>query len=123
MNWKNRSALDSLQELSVTTDEKTATFECITPFSNLRSAKIVSNSVEKSSTARTVFGSFWTCNKGLRDGADNLDEQETQQCRSLVGTALYVGQDRPETQYATKEAARFISGPTRAAKCMLTRFV
>ena len=42
--------------------------------------------------------------------------------RSLVGTALYVGQDRPETQYATKEAARFMSGPTRAAKCMLKRW-
>ena len=32
-----------------------------------------------------------TVGKGLRDGADNLDEQETQQYRSLVGTALYVG--------------------------------
>ena len=41
---------------------------------------------------------------------------------SLVGTALYVGQDRPETQHATKEAARFMSGPTRAAKCMLKRW-
>ena len=59
--------------------------------------------------------------KGLRGGADGLDEQETQRYRSLVGTALYVGQDRPETQYATKEAARFMSGPTRAAKCMLKR--
>ena len=28
---------------------------------------------------------------------------------------------RPETQYATKEAARFMSVPTRAAKCMLKR--
>ena len=37
------------------------------------------------------------------------------------GTALYFGQDRPETQYATKEAARFMSGPTFAAKCMLKR--
>ena len=37
-----------------------------------------------------------TVGKGLRDGADGLDEQETQQYRSLVGTALYVGQDRPE---------------------------
>ena len=62
-----------------------------------------------------------TVGQGLRDGADNLDEQETQQDRSLVGTALYVGQDRPETQYATKEAARFMSGPTRAANCMLKR--
>ena len=35
--------------------------------------------------------------------------------------ALYVGQDRPETQYATKEAARFVSRPTRAEKCMLKR--
>ena len=62
-----------------------------------------------------------TVGKGLRDGADNRDEQETQKYRSLVGTALYVGQDRPETQDATKEAARFMSGPTRAAKSMLKR--
>ena len=62
-----------------------------------------------------------TVGKGLRDGCDGLDEQETQQYRSLVGTALYVGQDRPETQYATNEAARFMSGATRAAKCMLKR--
>ena len=38
-----------------------------------------------------------------------------------LAQALYVGQDRPETQYATKEAVRFMSGPTRAAKCMLKR--
>ena len=62
-----------------------------------------------------------TVGKGLRDGADSLDVQETQQYRSLVGTALYVGQDRPETQHATKEAARFMSDTTRAAKCMLKR--
>ena len=62
-----------------------------------------------------------TVGKGLCDGADNLDEPETQQYRSRVGTALYVGQDRPETQYATKEAARFMSSPTRASKCMLKR--
>ena len=48
-----------------------------------------------------------TVGKGFRDGADGLDEQETQQYRSLVGTALYFGQDRPETQNATKEEARF----------------
>ena len=59
--------------------------------------------------------------KGLRDGADSLDEQETQQYRSLVGTALYVGQGRPETQHASGEAARCMSGSTRAAKCMLKR--
>ena len=59
--------------------------------------------------------------KGLRDGAVSLDVQETQQYRSLVGTALYVGQDRPETQHATKEAARFMSDATRAAKCVLKR--
>ena len=53
--------------------------------------------------------------------ADGLDENETQQYRSLVGTALYVGQDRPETQYATKEAARFMSAPARASKCALKR--
>ena len=60
-------------------------------------------------------------NKGFNDGADVLDELETQQCRSLIGTALNVGKDRPETQYATEESARFMSGPTRAAKCMLKR--
>ena len=62
-----------------------------------------------------------TVGKGLRDGADGLDEQETQQYRSLVGTELNDGRDRPEIQYATKEAARFVSDPTRAAKCMLKR--
>ena len=59
-----------------------------------------------------------TVSEGLRDGADTLYDQETQQYRSMVGTALYVGQDRPEKQYAT---ARFMSGPTRAARCMLKR--
>ena len=63
-----------------------------------------------------------TVGKGLCDGADGLDEQETQQYRSLLGTAPYFGQDRPETQYATKEAARLMSGPTRAAKRMLKRW-
>ena len=60
-------------------------------------------------------------NKGLHDGADVLDEGETQQCRSLFGTALNVGQDRPETQYTTEESAIFTSDPTRAVKCMLKR--
>ena len=69
----------------------------------------------------TVAPGSKTVGKGLRDGADGLDEQETQQYRSPVGTALNVGQDRPETQYATKEAARFMSDPTRAAMCMLKR--
>ena len=53
----------------------------------------------------TVAPGSKTVGKGLRDGADSLDVQETQQYRSLVGTALYVGQDRPETQHATKEHA------------------
>ena len=52
-----------------------------------------------------------TVGKGLRDGADGLDEQETRRYRPLVGTTLCVGQDRPETQHATKEAARFMSRP------------
>ena len=43
-----------------------------------------------------------TMNKGLHNGADVMDERETQQCRSLIGTALNVGQDRPETQYTTE---------------------
>ena len=60
-------------------------------------------------------------NGGQRFARWCRDEQETQQYRSLVGTALYVGQDRPETQYATKEAARLMSDPTRAGKCMLKR--
>ena len=38
-----------------------------------------------------------------------------------VAKCLRDGADRPETQDATKEAARFMSGPTRAAKCMLKR--
>ena len=41
--------------------------------------------------------------------------------RSHRGTALYVGQDRPETHYTKKEAAIFMSDPTRAAKCLLKR--
>ena len=62
-----------------------------------------------------------TMNKGLHDGADVLDERETQQCRSLIDTALNDGQDRPETQYTTEESAKFMSDPTRAVKCMLKR--
>ena len=82
--------------------------------------------LEQSKWNVTVAPGSKTVGKGLRDGADGLDEPETQQYRSLVGTALvgtalYVGQDRPETQYATKEAARFMSDPSRAAKCMLKR--
>ena len=48
-----------------------------------------------------------TMNKSLHDGADVLDERETQQRKSLIGTALNVGQNRPETQYTTEESARF----------------
>ena len=59
--------------------------------------------------------------KVLRDGADAMDDQERQQYRPIVGTALYVRQDRPETQYATKEAARFMSGPTRSEMHAQTR--
>ena len=66
----------------------------------------------------TVAPGSKTVSKGLRDG---LDGQETQQYRSLVGTALYVRQDRPETQSATKETARLMSDPALAAKCMLKR--
>ena len=62
-----------------------------------------------------------TMNKGSHDGADLLDERETHQWRSLIGTALNDGQDRPGTQYSTEESARFTSDPTRAVKCMLKR--
>ena len=62
-----------------------------------------------------------TMNKNLHDGAVVSDERETQQRRSLIGTTLNDGQDRPETQYTTVESARFMSDPTRAAKCMLKR--
>ena len=62
-----------------------------------------------------------TMNKVLQDGADVVDERETQ-CRSLIDTALNDGQDRSETQYTTVESARFMSDPTRAVKCMLKRF-
>ena len=53
----------------------------------------------------TVAPGSKTVGEGLRDGVDGLDEHETQQYRSLVGTALYVGQDRPETHYATKRSS------------------
>ena len=52
-------------------------------------------------------------NSSVEDGGQRF----AQHCRSMVGTALHVGQDRPETQYATKDAARFISGLTRAVRC------
>ena len=42
----------------------------------------------------TVAPGSKTAGKGLRDSADSLDEQETRQYRSLVVTALNVGQDR-----------------------------
>ena len=62
-----------------------------------------------------------TMNKGSHDGTDVLDKRETQQRRSLIGTALNIGQYRPEIQYTTEESARFMSDPTRAVKCMLKR--
>ena len=62
-----------------------------------------------------------TMNRGSHDGADVLDERETRQCRSLIGTAQNDGLDRPETQYTTEKSARFMSDPTRAVKCMLKR--
>ena len=39
----------------------------------------------------------------------------------LIGTALYDGQDRPETQCTTEESARFMSDPVRAMKFLLKR--
>ena len=62
-----------------------------------------------------------TMNKGWHDGADVLDERETQRRRSLFGTARNVGQDRPGTQHTTEESARFMSDSTRAVKCMFKR--
>ena len=62
-----------------------------------------------------------TMNEGLHDGADVLDERETKQRRSLIGTTVNDGLDRPETQYTTEESARFMSDPTRAVKYMLKR--
>ena len=56
----------------------------------------------RNSSSRPSGTSPWqgskTVGKGLRDGADTLDEQETEHCLSVVGTALHEGQDRPETQ-------------------------
>ena len=57
-----------------------------------------------------------TMNQGLHDGADVLYERETQWRRSLIGTAVNDGQDRPETQYTTVESARFMCDHTRAVK-------
>ena len=52
-------------------------------------------------------------NKSLHDGADDLGERETQQRRSVIGTA------RNDGQYTTVESARFMSDLTRAVKSML----
>ena len=57
--------------------------------------------LEQTKSILVALGSK-TMKKGLHDGADVLEERETQQCRSLIGTALNVAQDRPETQYATE---------------------
>ena len=66
---------------------------------------LVSVSMARSNSRDQSGTSLWHLvrkqwGKGLRDGADSLDEPEKQHFRSLVGIALYVGQDRPETQYA-----------------------
>ena len=89
----------------------------------------------KVSPGRTIRNTHWADGFGFNgkkqleqtkweitvaDGADGLDEQETQQYRSLVGTALYVGQDRPETQCNERSSEIHVC-PTRAAKCMLKR--
>ena len=76
--------------------------------------------LEQTKSILVALGSK-SMNKGLHDDADVLDERETQRCSFLIGTALNDGQDRPETQYATEESARFMSDPTRAVKCMLKR--
>ena len=62
-----------------------------------------------------------TMNKGSHDETDVLDERETQRRRSLIGTALNDGRDRPQTLFTTEESARFMSDLTRAAQCMLKR--
>ena len=46
--------------------------------------------LEQTKSILVALGSK-TMNKGLHDGADVLDERETQQCRSLNGTALNDG--------------------------------
>ena len=45
----------------------------------------------------TVAPGSKTVGKGLRDGTDGLDEQGTQQYKSLVGAALYVGRQTRNT--------------------------
>ena len=69
--------------------------------------------LEQTKSILVAFGSK-TMNKGLRDGADVLDERETQQCMYLIDTALNVGHTR-------EESAIFVSDPTRAWNCMLKR--
>ena len=56
-----------------------------------------------------------------RDSADKLDPEACTTFRSQVGLALYIGQDRPECQFATKEAARHMSNPTRFAQLAVKR--
>ena len=75
----------------------------------------------RSTSANFWMLNFWTLRVGPRRAGgqnlaevelaevehppDGLDEQETQQYRSLVGTAKYLGQDRPETQCATTRSS------------------
>ena len=47
-----------------------------------------------------------TMNKTLHVGAAVLDGREMQQCKSLIGTALNDGQDRPETQTLVQSLQR-----------------
>ena len=60
-----------------------------------------SNSSKQCAKVFVALGSKTVC-KGSRDGTDGLDEQDTQKYRFLVGTALYVGQDRPNKKHNTK---------------------
>ena len=63
------------------------------------------------------FGSK-TMNKGLRNGAGVLDERETQQCRSLIDTALNDGQEMASEIRAVADAnwARELEG-LRSTSC------
>ena len=44
-----------------------------------------------------------TVGKAMRDADDALDAEEASLFRSLVGTALYVGQDRPQAQGSQRQ--------------------
>ena len=55
------------------------------------------------------------------DEEEELDAEETRTFRSLAARANYLGQDRPDIQYSTKEVCRGMARPNRAAMKKMKR--